>query len=462
MIGKAYRRVAASRVGRGTAAGIYAQFIQLAIQIITVPVLTGHWGVAGYGAWVLLFTVPQMMAMSDLGLTVAGANAMTAAAAKGDLPHASRIYASLRWASLAMALTFALSAALVLVVLRPQIIAFAQPFTHGHAQRTVLVMLAYTVFSMQNAVTIAGYRAADAFATSQTVYDTGLLLETLAALATAALGYGLEGVALMYLGSRLVLSGAMAINLRRLAPWLRLAGWRCDPTELRRLWRPALAAFLLPAAQGITLQGSVACIGAFAGPAAVPAFSTIRTISRTALQFTYRFNFASMPRYTALHATHDEAGKTQLVLGNLLVAAVLLLPAFPVLLLIGPSVVSVWTAGAVHVAPSLLALMLLVMVLNGAWVPMSNLICAINEHHRFTLHYLAVSALSIGAGALLLPRWGAQGMAMALVAQEAVMALIVWRIALRMGMITPALLREASVGLAGRVRAMLARVGARG
>ena len=457
MIGKLYGKIAGSRVGRGTAAGIYAQIIQLLIQIITVPVLTSRWGVAGYGAWVMLFTVPQMMAMSDVGLTVAGANAMTGAAARDDRAHASRIYASLRWASLGMALSFAVIAGFVLLVLRPQLIDFAQPFTHGHAWRTVIIMLTYTVFSMQNGVTLAGYRAADAFATSQVLLDSLLLLETCAALTTAWLGYGLEGVAMTYLASRLILTSIIALNLRRIAPWLNMAGWRCYGPELRRLLRPAFAAFLLPASQAITLQGAVACIGTFAGPAAVPAFSTIRTISRTALQFTYRFNFASMPRYTALHATHDEAGKTRLVLGNLLVAGLLLLPASVVLMLIGPTIVSIWTAGTVHVSLSLLALMLAVMVVNGAWVPMSNLICAINEHHRFTLHYLVVSAASIGAGALLLPRWGAQGMAMALLAQEMVMAVIVWRIALRMGMITPALLRDAGASLRGTAQGILHR-----
>lgn len=458
MIRQLYARIAGSGVGRGTAAGVYAQFIQLGIQIITVPVLTSQWGATGYGVWVLLFTVPQMMAMSDLGISTAGANAMTAAAARGDLAHASRIYTSLRWFSLTVATTFALFAALFLLVLHTRTIEFAQPYTHGHAGRTVLIMLIYTIFSMQNMASFCGYRAADAFATAQMVYDTGLLLETLAALAAAKLGQGLDGVALVFLGSRLTITAIMAINLRFIAPWLGQAGWRCYPAEIRRLCRPAFAAFLLPAAQGVTLQGSVACIGAFASPAAVTAFSTIRTLSRTALQFTYRFNYASMPRYTMLHAREDQAGKTQLVLSNLLVAAVLLLPAFPVLMLIGPTIVAVWTSGTVHVAPSLLALMLLVMVLNGAWVPMSNLICAINEHHRFTPHYLLVSAVSIGIGALLLPRMGVQGMALALVMQETVMVALVWRIALRMGMITPALLKGAVQGLGQRLRPFLRRL----
>lgn len=429
------RKALFSRLGRGTLAGIYAQFIQLAIQLISVPVLTSHWGLAGYGAWVLLFTVPQMLAMADLGLTAAGANAMTSATAQGHFEKAARIHTSLRWTSLLMALTVGSIIGIYVLGLRPQTLDFAQPFTHGRAWVTVLAMLAYTVLAMQNAVTAAGFRAADAFATWQTVYDTCLLTETLAALTVAAIGYGPEEVALTYLACRALFSGLLGLFLRRIAPWSALAGWRFDSEEIRRLIKPAVAAFMLPAAQGVTLQGSVMVIGAMAGPAAVPAFSTLRTISRTALQFTYRFNFASMPRYTVHHATGNEAGKTMLVLANLAVAALLLLPAAPVLFLLGKPIIAIWTHGVVHPSTALLGLMLAAMVLNGLWVPMSNLICAINEHARFTYFYLFCSLVSVALGALAVRHNGVEGMGMAMVAQEIVMAAWVWRMAIRRGMI---------------------------
>ncbi|WDF72874.1 lipopolysaccharide biosynthesis protein [Novosphingobium sp. KACC 22771] len=446
------RKLLFSRLGRGTLAGIYAQFIQLAIQLISVPVLTSHWGLAGYGAWVLLFTVPQMLAMADLGLTAAGANAMTAAAAQGHYERAARIHTSLRWTSLLMALTVGSVIGLYVLWLRPHTLDFAQPFTHGRAWVTVLAMLGYTVLAMQNAVTGAGFRAADAFATWQTVYDTCLLTETLAALTVAAVGYGPEEVALTYLGCRVLFSGLLGLFLRRLAPWSAQAGWQLDGAEIKRLLKPALAAFMLPAAQAITLQGSVMAIGAMAGPAAVPAFSTLRTISRTALQFTYRFNFASMPRYTVHHATGNEAGKSMLVMANLAVAVFLLLPAAPVLFVLGKPIIALWTHGVVHPSSSLLALMLAAMVLNGLWVPMSNLICAINEHARFTYFYLFCSLLSVALGAWAVRRDGVEGMGMAMVAQEIVMAAWIWRMAIKQDMIRWSMIQPALHKAIARLR----------
>ena len=73
-----------SRLALGTAVGFYGLAMQLLVQLLSVPILTHSWGLAGYGAWVLLFSVPSLLAMADLGLTTAGANAMTAAVAHGD------------------------------------------------------------------------------------------------------------------------------------------------------------------------------------------------------------------------------------------------------------------------------------------------------------------------------------------------------------------------------------------
>lgn len=445
------------RVGRGTLAGFYAQFVQLGIQLISVPVLTSQWGLAGYGVWVLLFTVPQMLAMADLGLSAAGANAMTAAAARDDRPAVSRIYASLRWTSLGMALTIGALVCLYVFVWQPHTLDFAQAYTHERAWLTLLAVMAYTVLAMQNAVTAAGFRAADAFATWQTAYDTCQLIETLAALAAAIAGMGMEAVALTYLGCRILFSALLAGWLMRLAPWMSAQGWAIDLTEIRKLLSPAFAAFMLPAAQAITLQGSVMAIGAVAGPAAVPAFSTLRTLSRTALQFTYRFNFATMPRYTVLHATGDDIGKAKLVLANLLVTACLLLPAAPILYVLGQPIIALWTSGVVHPSAPLLALMLAIMVLNGAWVPLSNLLCSINEHARFTYVYLFASAASITIGTVMARSAGAEGMAMALMALELVMLAWVWRQALRLGMLQTDLLGAAWHAILGKGGSLLAR-----
>jgi O-antigen/teichoic acid export membrane protein len=430
-------RLSSGRLGRNTLSGIYAQVVQLVIQVISVPVLVQHWGLAGYGVWVLLFTVPQMLSMADLGIGTAGGNAMQAATARGESGRALRIYATLRCTSAAAALIISAIVALYLFALAPHALDFAQPATGGHAALVVMMVLAYAGLAMQNQTTASAYRTHDLLATWQMAYDTGLLIEALLALGVAARGGGPAMVAGVYLAARLVLSTTLALWLLWRVPVMARAPLLPDWQELQALFRPAIAALMLPGAQAITLQGSVMALGAIGGPAALPAFTTIRTLSRTALMFTYRFSWGSAPRYIVHHARGEDDAAERLAWANILVPAVLLLPAAPLLYLLGPGIIRIWTHGVVHASPSLLALMLAAMVLNGAWVPLSNLLCAINEHARFSYVFLAVSALTIPLGAGLARPWGADGMAWALVVQELVMGFVVWRIVLHCGMLHP-------------------------
>lgn len=444
--------LASGRLGRNTLAGFYAQIVQLLIQVMSVPVLVRHWGLAGYGVWVLLFTVPQMLSMADLGIGTTGGNAMQAVSAQGDQDRALRIYASLRCASAAAALLISAMVGLYLFVLAPHALDFARQATGGHAPLVVMMVLAYAALAMQNQTTASAYRTYDLLATWQMSYDTGLLIEALLALGTAMRGGGPVEVAGVYLAARAVLSAVLAIWLMRRAPDLARASLLPDWAELRALIRPSIAALMLPGAQAITLQGSVMALGAIGGPASLPAFTTIRTISRTALMFTYRFSWASIPRYIVHHARGERDAAEQLVWANVLVPAAVLLPAAPLLYWLGGDIIRIWTHGVVQASSSLLGLLLLAMVLNGAWVPMSNLICGINEHGRFSYVFLVVSMLTIPVGAVLARTSGADGMAWALVGQEVVMMAWVWRVAVEQRMLQPARCMEMGRRLTARWR----------
>ena len=79
-----WRAFFSHRLVAGTLAGTYGQLVQLVVQLLSLPVFTAHWGLAGYGSWLILFTLPSTLAIADLGLTSAGGNSMTAAAARGE------------------------------------------------------------------------------------------------------------------------------------------------------------------------------------------------------------------------------------------------------------------------------------------------------------------------------------------------------------------------------------------
>jgi len=301
-------------------------------------------------------------------------------------------------------------------------------------------------------VTLAGFRAADAYASGGMLYQSVVLIEAAAALGTALSGGSPAEVALAYVVARLAGTAVLSLALRRMAPWLSRTGWAIDRAEIAALLRPALAALVLPGAYAVAIQGSVMAIGAVGGPAAVPAFSVARTLSRTALQFAFRFNAAAMPRYTVFSAQGNRERSAQLVLLNLVVTAVPVVPAALVLLVVGRPFIALWTGGLVVPDFTLLALIMAAMLANAAWLPLSNLVLSINRHGLYSYHFLVAAILGVALGAVLVKPLGAEGMAWAMLALELAMVLRTWQVARMLGMLDRTELRQAGRALIAELR----------
>src|ERR1700712_3056048 len=159
-----WKALFAHRIVAGTLVGYYGQFIQLGVQLVSLPVFAAHWGLAGYGTWLILFTIPSSLSLADLGLSSAGGNTMTAAATRGEFARARAIYGSLRLITPVTGALIAGAVALVLLVLRPHMLDFAQAATGGHAMATAWLLLGYGFLSLINGSPIAASLAADAYA----------------------------------------------------------------------------------------------------------------------------------------------------------------------------------------------------------------------------------------------------------------------------------------------------------
>src|SRR5580704_14701755 len=72
---------------RGFGANAVSQLTAMVLQFAAVPIYLSHWGAAKYGIWIVAFTVPNYIALLDIGFATAAGNDMTLAAARGDYDH---------------------------------------------------------------------------------------------------------------------------------------------------------------------------------------------------------------------------------------------------------------------------------------------------------------------------------------------------------------------------------------
>jgi len=89
-------RLKNSRIVRGIGANVYSQLVQTALQLLSVPIYATHLGLATYGAWLVIFTVPNYLAFADFGFAAAAANDMTVSVARGDRAAAIETFHAVR------------------------------------------------------------------------------------------------------------------------------------------------------------------------------------------------------------------------------------------------------------------------------------------------------------------------------------------------------------------------------
>ena len=94
---------------------------------------------------------------------------------------------------------------------------------------------------------------------------------------------------------------------------------------------------------------------------------------------------------------------------------IVVVPGSIVLLLFGPRIVQLWTHGAIQPGFALIAAMTAVMVVNGIWHPLSNLLLAVNRQASYSYVYAVASGVAVALAYPLCQAFGVVGAGLAIV-----------------------------------------------
>src|ERR1700723_776872 len=84
-----------TRLGAGLVTQLGGQAVEIAIQLVGMPILLAKWGVDQYGLWLMVSTLPVYLTMADIGYTQVAANEMAMAFAAGDRARTLTVFHSL-------------------------------------------------------------------------------------------------------------------------------------------------------------------------------------------------------------------------------------------------------------------------------------------------------------------------------------------------------------------------------
>lgn len=418
-----------ARIVHGFGASGSFQLANIVLQLLLLPVLASHWGANLYGAWVMLFTLPSFLSLSDLGFGSTSATQMTMRVAQGQFAEAAVIFQSAWLTMLCLSSVLCLSAGVIGALLPAGAFPSTDAASADELRYALWLLIGYSWIGLQGWMIIGVLRANGDFAIGTFTMAIVVLVEGGVIATSVALGGSIVLASGLYLLLRSFGVFALILQAKRRASWLELGFEKVNLEEIRRLCAPSVASMVIPMSLAGVLQGTALVVGIGAGPLHVAAFTAIRTLTRSGVQIGSLVCNAIAPEVSASYARNERGRLVKLYGLTLAYSAAVLGPAFFFLYFFGERFIELWSRGTIQVSHSVILVMTLVMLLHGLWYPVSNLLQAINHQRYYAYRYLLLSIISVFLAYPLADRFGALGGAISMLLLESAMFVVISRLA---------------------------------
>lgn len=413
------------RALKGTIASVVALVVQLGLQIVSVPVLLEHWGEEEYGVWLAINSLYGLLITIDGGHQNYVGNELMKLIPISAEQTKTMIQAGVGGA----ALTALLELIVVVVLGATGVLVSLAGLT---ADRTMdlwiclgILLAMWISIGSVGGVLVRLYQPMGEYARATWL---GLVQRTLMGLApviVAAFGGSIRQATLAASSIPVVVGIFIFNDLRRFGqfrPFIAKPNWRLVGRNLSMsIWLTATG-FIAQAQQHFFLVVVAFYMG---GAAAIPAFTTMRTVANIFLQGANTLSAPLLPDIVRFKASGDLT-KLEVVLRSLaamssFVMGSALVVATPIL----PTAYALWTRGHTAFNSGLYALLGSAVLVRVFGSPMMALIFGVNALGPQLVGASMQCAVTIGVAGLMVPLDGLRGAGIAVLAGEVTGSLIV-------------------------------------
>lgn len=404
------------RIISGFGANAFGQAVNIVIQFFSLPLFLLYWDTSTYGSWLILSAIPAYLSMADVGMVAVSANRMTMALGRSDAAEANRIFQS---AQLFMIIVCASLAILVM----PLALWGPLPWPVSLDERGALAALFCRVLlGLFGGLSEAAFRATGRYPVGVILDNLFRLIEWAASILGLAIFGSFSGVAILSLLARVIGTGVGVLLSQRGDHLLHWGTGQASKVEIRKMIRPAVYFMAFPVANALSFQGVTLVVGALLGPTAVAIFNTYRTIARVAVQLTGMFSHALWPEFARLFGQGGPKAIISLFRQSALLGAVQALGMSVLLYFVSPWLLQIWTHGRIEFLRPLMIWMLAYAAVGGVWHVPRILLLSTNQHVGLAGWSVAGGALSIVLAWALGVLWQLDGIGVAMLVSEALMA----------------------------------------
>jgi len=411
------------RIIAGMGANSFGLAITIGIQLLSLPIFLHYWDTSTYGIWIMLSAIPAYLSMADAGMVAAAGNQMTMSMAQGNIVEANKTFQSAQ-----LFMTIACSAIAVVVFAFVMLVPF--PGLVSFDRKIALIALSFGVLlSLFAGLTETVYTSTSRYAKGAILGNLVRLAEWFGSMLGLVLLGSFTGVALCSLAARLIGTVLFIWYSTHGKHGLKLGFLAAQKAEVIALVKPAISFMTFPLANALSFQGVTLLVGVMFGPALVATFNTYRTIARISVQITAIFSAAVRPEFSRLFGFGGAVAVEAVFRRSTMIGVFQATGMSLVLYFISPWLLQLWTHGRIQFVPDLMLLMLIYAAIGGVWHVPRSLLMAINQPMKIAQWSLVVGVLVIVLAWWFGRYWMLNGVAIAMIISELLIALVATRLA---------------------------------
>lgn len=421
------------RMVRGLGAQGFTQAAQILIRLAEVPLFLYACGADFYGEWLMIAAVPAYFSLADGGFAGAACREMSMRSSAGDRAGALSVFQSTWVLLLAVSSVVFLFGAALINALDFTAWSIFRAIGSDELKTVSYLFMVDVLLVFQQTLLIGGFWSTRRYPLYMMLSAMTQILEFIGLALALLLGGGASQAAAGMVGGRLFGIATIAVAHRRICPWLSYGIEHFSLKELQRLLKPALASLAFPLGNAFNIQGMRLIVGIILGPPAVASFTTLRTLSRLAMQPRVIVNQITEPELSLAFGNGDSRLLSRIFTVSCQVAFWVCLAVCVALALTSEWLYPLWTVHHVQIHWPLYLLLLCTAAANSLWGTALTLPYATNRHSSIALVYLFVYGIaafllaSIGLKSL-----GFAGIGIALLASELAMTVYTVNVALRL------------------------------
>lgn len=388
--------MASSRIIKTGLSILSGSGFNIALQLVSVPVLISAWGVQKYGEWLILYTIPGYLAMSDFGIINVANNKIDHLCAVGRLTSARKIYAAASSLLIKMLLAFLLITALAgLASWKFELVEFST-LRGVELLATALVLIIDSLILVLSLYQFALFRSVGKQYVSvnlNTISRIGSLMALLLIAyaggepALAALGSVICKLLVLFFARKKIRSEILWVNAKE--------KWHAYHTKY--LVKLTSSYVLLPASNIAYLHMTTLAVGAYLGAQQVVVFNTIRTFTRLSSQVIGIVGQSAWSEFTKLHSRREYMQMHYLARKIFFFAIASALFIFIAYAVGGIKFYDLWTAKKIVVPKVFFLWMVTNSCLIGVYTAMEVLLLSTNSHRTYSkiFFYCVISQVLI-------------------------------------------------------------------